>query len=74
VLDFLKPPVEAFQDFIFLGGRAVRNIFRSPHYAGDVFQQMDAIGDGSLPIVIMIGFFSGVVMTMQLAHALQQLG
>jgi phospholipid/cholesterol/gamma-HCH transport system permease protein len=74
LLDFLKPPVEAFQDFIVLGGRAVGNFFRSPHYADDIFQQMDSIGDGSLPIVIMIGFFSGVVMTMQLAQALQQLG
>src|SRR5579872_2381574 len=35
---------------------------------------MDTIGVGSLPIVIMIGFFSGVVMTMQMAHALQQYG
>ena len=74
MLDFLKPPVQAFQDFIVLGIRAVRNIFRSPHYADDIFQQMDTIGVGSLPIVIMIGFFSGVVMTMQMAHALQQYG
>jgi phospholipid/cholesterol/gamma-HCH transport system permease protein len=74
LLDFLKPPVQAFQDFIFLGSRAVGNFFRSPHYADDIFQQMDAIGDGSLPIVIMIGFFSGVVMTLQFSHALEQLG
>ena len=52
----------------------MRNIFRSPHYADDIFQQMDTIGVGSLPIVIMIGFFSGVVMAMQMARALQQYG
>jgi phospholipid/cholesterol/gamma-HCH transport system permease protein len=74
LLDFLKPPVEAFQDFIVLGSRAFLNIFRSPHYADDIFQQMDNIGVGSLPIVAMIGFFSGVVMTMQMAHVLQQYG
>ena len=74
MLDFLKPPVEAFQDFIVLTGRAVRNIFRSPHYPDDIFQQMDIIGVGSLPIVMMIGLFSGVVMTMQMARALQQYG
>jgi phospholipid/cholesterol/gamma-HCH transport system permease protein len=66
--------VEAFQDFLVLSVRAIRNIFRAPHYADDIFQQMDIIGVGSLPIVMLIGLFSGVVMTMQMARALQQYG
>jgi phospholipid/cholesterol/gamma-HCH transport system permease protein len=74
LLDFLKAPVESFQDFIVLCLQAVRNIFRSPHYADDIFQQMDIIGVGSLPIVIMIGFVSGVIMAMQMARALTQYG
>jgi phospholipid/cholesterol/gamma-HCH transport system permease protein len=74
LLDFLKPPVEAFQDFIFLAVTAVRNIFRTPHYSDDIFIQMDTIGVGSLPIVMMIGFFSGVVMALQMARALSTYG
>jgi phospholipid/cholesterol/gamma-HCH transport system permease protein len=74
LLDFLKGPVEEFQDFILLTFRAVLNIFRSPHYADDMFQQMEIIGIGSLPIVIMIGFVSGVIMAMQMARALTQYG
>ena len=74
MLDFLKPPVELFQDFILLSLRAIRNIFRSPHYPDDIFQQMDIIGVGSLPIIMLIGGFSGIVMTMQMARALQQYG
>lgn len=74
MLDFLKPPVEKFQDFILLGFSAVSNVFRSPHYADDVFLQMDTIGVGSLPIVMMIGFVSGVIMAMQMARALQTYG
>ncbi len=74
MLDFLKAPVESFQDFIVLSFGAVRNVFRSPHYADDIFQQMDAIGVGSLPIVILIGFVSGVIMAMQMARALTQYG
>ena len=74
MLDFLKPPVQAFQDFIVLSGRAIQNVFRSPHYANDVFIQMDVIGVGSLPIVMMIGFFSGAVMGLQMARALQTYG
>ena len=74
MLDYLKGPVESFQDFILLSFRAFRNIFRSPHYADDIFQQMDRIGVGSLPIVLMIGFVSGVIMAMQMARALTQYG
>ncbi len=57
-----------------LTGRAIRNIFRSPHYADDIFLQMDVIGVGSLPIVCLIGLFSGLVMAMQMARALSQYG
>ncbi len=74
MLDILKPPVEAFQDFILLSIRAVRNIFRSPHYADDIFGQMDVIGVGSLFIVSLIGLFSGIVMALQMARALTTYG
>ncbi|HEV8144880.1 MAG TPA: ABC transporter permease [Bryobacteraceae bacterium] len=74
MLDFLKSPVKAFQDFILLGATAFRNIFRTPHYSNDIFIQMDVIGVGSLPIVMMIGFFSGVVMGLQMSRALSTYG
>jgi len=74
LFEFLKPFVETFQDFVLLTGRAFRNIFRSPHYADDIFQQMDIIGVGSIPIVLMIGFFSGSVMALQMARALSTYG
>ena len=74
MLDFLKGPVGTFQEFMFLSGRAIRNIFRSPHYADDILLQMDAIGVGSLFIVSLIGFFSGVVMALQMSRALATYG
>ena len=52
----------------------MRNLFRGPHYADDIFLQMDNIGVGSLPIVILTGFFSGLVITMQMSRALSQYG
>jgi phospholipid/cholesterol/gamma-HCH transport system permease protein len=36
--------------------------------------QMDIIGVGSLPIVILVGFFSGAVMGLQMSRALAQYG
>ncbi len=74
MLDFLKRPVETFQEFLYLSGRAFRNIVRSPHYAEDILLQMDAIGVGSLFIVSLIGFFSGVVMALQMSRALATYG
>ena len=57
-----------------MSGRAFRNIFRSPHYADDILLQMDTIGVGSLFIVSLIGFFSGVVMALQMSRALSTYG
>ena len=74
MLDFLKGPVAAVQDFIILSGRAIRNVFREPHYAEDILLQMDIIGVGSLPIIILIGFFTGLVITMQMSRALAAYG
>ena len=74
MLDFLKTPVAALQEFYILSGRAIANIFRGPHYADDIALQMDNIGVGSLPIVILTGFFSGVVITMQMSRALATYG
>ena len=74
LLNFLKEPVLAVQDFFVLTGNALLNIFRRPHYGDDVVLQMDSIGVGSLQIVFMTGFFSGAVMALQMSRALAQYG
>src|SRR2546422_3433669 len=74
LFDFLKGPFLAIQEFYMLAGAAMRNLFRRPHYSDDVFMQMDQIGVGSLFIVILTGFFSGAVLALQMARALQQYG
>lgn len=74
MLDILKSPIVTFQEFILLAGRATSNIVRRPFYGTDVILQMDTIGVGSLPITILIGFFSGAVMALQMSRALSQYG
>ena len=74
MLDPLKAPVSAVQDFLFLAGKAFRGILRRPHYWDDVFLQMDDIGVGSLQISAVTGFFSGAVMALQMSRALAQYG
>lgn len=74
MLDILKPPILAFQDFFVLTGAAFRNIFRKPRYFNDIVLQMDSIGVGSLPIVVLTGFFTGAIMALQMSRALNQYG
>jgi len=74
LLDFLKAPFLEFQDFFYLAGRAFKNIFRRPRYWNDVLTQMDVMGVGSLPIVSLIGGFSGIVMALQMSRAISNYG
>src|SRR4051812_6684020 len=40
-------------------------VFKSPRYVTELVKQMDSIGVGSLPIIILTGFFTGGVLTLQ---------
>src|SRR6266545_3723126 len=74
MLDALKSPVLAVQDFFLLAGAALRNVFRGPHYWRDILTQMDIIGPGSLLIVMLTGCFSGAVMALQMGVPLRRWG
>jgi phospholipid/cholesterol/gamma-HCH transport system permease protein len=64
----------AVQEYAQLSGRAVSNLFRQPFYAADLYQQADIIGVGSLPIVLLTGFFLGGALAMQSSATLQEFG
>ncbi|HXR96281.1 MAG TPA: ABC transporter permease [Terriglobales bacterium] len=74
VAGWVKGHLEGLQAYSLLTGRAFRNFFARPFYGGDVILQMDSIGVGSLPIVVLTGFFTGAVMALQLASTLAQYG
>jgi phospholipid/cholesterol/gamma-HCH transport system permease protein len=74
VFDFLKSPINTFQEFLFLANKSFRNLGKKPIYWNDILMQMDSIGVGSLPIVALIGAFSGIVMTLQMSRALATYG
>ena len=71
---FVKKNVLAVQDFAILSLRSVTNLFRRPLYVSDMLIQADLIGFGSLPIVILTGFFTGGVLALQSAASLAQFG
>ena len=57
--DAVKRQLFSLQDYSLLAMTSVTNIFTPPYYWADVLEQMDFIGIGSLPIVLIIGFFIG---------------
>ena len=72
--DIAKDRVEAVQDYSLLAGRSLTNLFSQPRYIADTLMQADSIGVGSLPIVVLIGLFTGAVLALQTSSTLQQFG
>jgi phospholipid/cholesterol/gamma-HCH transport system permease protein len=72
--DAVKRGVHSLQEFFALAGKAIGFIFVKPFYVADLFQQMDVIGVGSLGIVLLTGFFTGMVLALQSSVQLQAYG
>ena len=72
--EFAKEKVMAVQEYALLAWRSLTNIFAHPRYVTDTLQQADLIGVGSLPIVVLTGFFTGAVLALQSANSLAKFG
>jgi phospholipid/cholesterol/gamma-HCH transport system permease protein len=71
---FAKQRLASIQDYSILSWRAVANLFTRPRYMADIYAQMDYIGVGSMPIVVLTGFFTGCVLALQSATSLEAFG
>ena len=69
-----KEQVQTVQDYVLFSAHAVANIFRKPRYFADMLLQADTIGVGSLPIVVLTGFFTGAVLALQASNTLERFG
>jgi phospholipid/cholesterol/gamma-HCH transport system permease protein len=72
--NYAKETVQTVQDYVLFCAQAVANVFRKPFYFGDMVLQADAIGVGSLPIVVLTGFFTGAVLALNTANTLERFG
>jgi phospholipid/cholesterol/gamma-HCH transport system permease protein len=71
---FAKQTIASIQEYSILCWRAVANLFSRPRYWADIYTQMDSIGVGSMPIIVLTGFFTGCVLALQSATSLQEFG
>ena len=62
------------QEYVILAARALTNVLTHPRYITDLFEQMDIIGVGSLPIVLLTSFFIGAVMVLHTASQFTRFG
>jgi phospholipid/cholesterol/gamma-HCH transport system permease protein len=74
LMDGVKQGIRDVQDYSLLSVRSLTNLFHPPYYISDVLAQMDIIGVGSLPIVVLTGFFIGAVMVLQTAAQFERFG
>jgi phospholipid/cholesterol/gamma-HCH transport system permease protein len=72
--DAAKESVLKVQNYAKLSYHSVANLFTRPRYGQDTLTQMDDIGVGSLPIVLLSGFFIGAVMVLQTGSQFQRFG
>jgi phospholipid/cholesterol/gamma-HCH transport system permease protein len=70
----VKKNLVVVQEFSHLAGKSIANLFRRPLYVADIIQQADLIGVGSLPVVILTGTFTGVVLALNTSDTLQRFG
>ena len=73
-MNFFTRAVLELQETTLLVGRAARGLLKSPRYFSETVAQMDSIGVGSLTIILLTGFFTGGVLTLQTFPTLQYYG
>jgi len=74
LIQMLKGIVQTVQDYAVLSSESMLCLFRRPFYLDDALYQMDAIGIGSLPIVMLTGLFIGAVMVLQTSAQFTRFG
>jgi phospholipid/cholesterol/gamma-HCH transport system permease protein len=73
-MNFVARGLLELQDTTVLAFRAATGVLKRPRYIPETIAQMDAIGVGSLTIIVLTGFFTGGVLTVQTFPTLQSYG
>jgi phospholipid/cholesterol/gamma-HCH transport system permease protein len=71
---WLKNAVLEVQEYVRLQAATIRAATSRPYYFRDIVEQFDAIGVGSLTVVVLTGFFTGAVLALQSGMTLDQFG
>jgi phospholipid/cholesterol/gamma-HCH transport system permease protein len=70
----MKSAALEVQEYVHLVIAAIRGFFTKPRYGHDIVEQFDAIGVGSLTVVLLTGFFTGAALCSQSGLTLDAFG
>jgi phospholipid/cholesterol/gamma-HCH transport system permease protein len=70
----LKKAALEVQEYVYLVAATFRGVVTPPVYRHDIVEQFDAIGVGSLTVVLLTGFFTGAALALQSGLTLDQFG
>jgi phospholipid/cholesterol/gamma-HCH transport system permease protein len=73
-VEWLKAALLEVQEYVRMLGKTGRGVVTSPFYYRDIVQQFEAIGIGSLTVVLLTGTFTGMVLALQSGITLDQFG
>ncbi len=73
-IEWIKAALLEVQEYVRMLSRTARGVVTPPFYYRDVVQQFDAIGIGSLTVVLLTGTFTGMVLALQSGITLDQFG
>jgi phospholipid/cholesterol/gamma-HCH transport system permease protein len=71
---WLKAAVLEVQEYVLMISKVGRSVVTRPFYYRDVIEQFEAIGVGSLTVVLLTGLFTGMVLALQSGFTLDQFG
>ena len=72
--EWLKRALLEIQEYVRLIGQVGRSLVTRPIYGRDIVEQLDAIGVGSMTVVLLTGTFTGMVLALQSGLTLDQFG
>jgi phospholipid/cholesterol/gamma-HCH transport system permease protein len=71
---WLKAAILEVQEYVLMIGKVGRAMVTRPFYYRDIIEQFEAIGVGSLTVVLLTGLFTGMVLALQSGFTLDQFG
>lgn len=74
LVDWVKAALLEVQEFIRMIAQTGRALVTRPYYPRDIVEQFDAIGVGSMTVVLLTGMFTGMVLALQSGLTLDQFG
>ncbi len=73
-VEWVKAALLEVQEYVRMLGQVARALVTPPIYYRDIIEQFEAIGVGSLTVVLLTGMFTGMVLALQSGLTLDQFG